>query len=106
MSDQHQPGKLTCYAAVYTRGPRWGELAETREKLRAAHIEYQHGHFEAGRLLMGGPYTDREFGLALFTTATRDETMKIVSDDPAVNAGVYNVDVATWVVALNAFDKA
>ena len=106
MSDTGHPPGLTCYAAVYTRGPRWEELADTREQLSAAHIKYQHGHFDAGRLLMGGPYTDREFGLALFATTTKEETLKIVSEDPAVKAGVYNVDVATWVVALNAFEKA
>ena len=105
MSERIEHEELICYAAVYTRGPRWDELADTREQLCAAHIRYQHGHYDAGRLLMGGPYTDREFGLALFKTATKEETLKIVSEDPAVSAGVYNVDVSTWRVALNAFAK-
>jgi len=103
MSAIDEESRLTCFTAVYTRGPRWDERQETREELRRAHIEYQHGHFTAGRLLMGGPHTDREFGLALFKTATKEETLKIVSNDPAVGAGVYNVDVCTWKVALNAF---
>jgi len=98
----NEPG-LICYAAVYTRGPRWEERAEQREELRKAHIEYQHGHFIAGRMVMGGPFTDREFGLALFTTATKDETLKIVSEDPAVRAGIYNVEVSTWKAVHNAF---
>ena len=105
MRDHSGPPGLTCYAAVYTRGPRWEELVDTHDELRKAHIEYQNGHFEAGRLLMGGPYTDREFGLALFKTATKEEALMIVSNDPAVSAGIYNVDVSTWRVALNAFTK-
>ncbi len=101
-ADNGQSG-LTCFAADYTRGPRWEELRETREELRKAHIEYQLGHFVAGRLLMGGPYTDREFGLALFKTETKEQTMRIVSNDQAVDAGVYSVDVCTWRVVHNAF---
>jgi uncharacterized protein YciI len=103
MSAEDERKELLCFAAVYTRGPRWDELTHAREKLRKAHIEYQHGHFVAGRMLLGGPFTDREFGMALFRTATKAETMKIVSEDPAVGAGIYNVEVCTWKVAHNAF---
>ena len=81
--------------AIYTPGPGWRAGDSECARLSAAHREYQHGHFASGALVMGGPFVDEKFGLALFTGSLED-VRAIVDADPAVAGGVYTVNLHRW----------
>jgi len=91
------------FVAVYSPGPNWDEGEAAREKRPSAHIEYQHEQFDAGKLVMGGPFLGRECGMALFRAADMAEAKAIVADDPLVSRGIYTAELYHWRVALSAF---
>ena len=86
--------------AIYTPGPNWLDGDAECERLSAAHREYQRQHFDAGTLVMGGPYIREQFGLALFTGILED-IRALVDADPAVAAGVYAVTLHHWRAAVS-----
>jgi len=92
------------FVAVYSPGPNWDEGKGAREKRPNVHIEYQHEQFHAGKLVMGGPFLDRECGMALFRAADMAEAQAIVAADPLVSRGVYAVELYHWRAAVSAFE--
>ena len=91
----------TLYAVLYTPGPEFERLGGREADLQARHVDYQVGHFKAGRLLLGGPYAARQGGIALFRAASQEEVERIVAADPAVTGGFYVAEVRAWEVVLN-----
>lgn len=86
--------------AIYTPGPNWRDNDPECERLSAAHREYQGVHFQAGALVMGGPYLGEQFGLALFT-GSLDDIRTLVDADPAVAADAYAVTLHHWRAAVS-----
>jgi uncharacterized protein YciI len=86
--------------AIYTPGPNWRDGDAECERLSAAHREYQGTHFQSGKLVMGGPYLDEKFGLALFTGSLED-IRALVDADPCVAAGIYTVVLHRWRAAVS-----
>jgi len=80
---------------IYSKGPNWCEEGPDGEHI-SLHIAHQHRQFEAGKLVMGGPFMDEAGGLAIFEVESRDEAAEIVHDDPAVKAGFYVVALHPW----------
>lgn len=60
-------------------------IAETRP----AHREYLGGLKEAGQLAASGPFTDDSGALIVYVTATEDEAIALIENDPFNRAGVF-----------------
>lgn len=88
--------------AVYTPGPKWQAGLSAMEQGAREHIDYQHRLYDAGQLSMGGPYLDREGGMALFSVGSVDEARALVDADPLVQRGVYTAALFPWRESLGA----
>jgi uncharacterized protein YciI len=88
--------------AIYTPGPKWQPGQTAMEQGAREHIDYQHGLYDRGRLAMGGPWLDREGGMALFTVDSVDEARALTDADPLVQRGVYTVALYPWRESLGA----
>lgn len=93
---------LTLYVALYAPGPAFDPAGAAQESLRRDHVAYQHSHFHAGRLVMGGPWVGESGGMALFRVGSISEVEAIVAGDPAIQAGIYTVTVHEYRAVLNA----
>ncbi len=82
-------------AVIYSKGPSW-RIERPDGEHTSRHIAHQRSNFEAGKLLMGGPFTDEPGGMAILDVETRDEAGEIVQNDPAVKAGFYVVALHPW----------
>jgi len=93
---------LTFYVALYSRVPAFDSASPAYEGLHRSHVDYQKSHFNAGRLVMGGPFVGEGGGMALFRAGSISEVQTIVAGDPAVQAGIYTVTVHEYQAVLNA----
>jgi len=82
-------------AVVYSKGPNWREEGPKGEHI-SRHIAHQRKNFEAGKLVMGGPFMDEQGGMAILEVDSRDEAQQIVQKDPAVSGGFYVVALRAW----------
>ena len=91
----------TYYMGLIRRGESWSpEVTPESEAIQAAHLAYIRGMFEAGQLVVAGPFTDggNLRGVFLFRTETLAEAEALASGDPAVKAGRLIVDIHPWMV--------
>jgi len=85
-------------AVVYSKGPNWSEEGPKGEHI-SRHIAHQRKNFDAGKLIMGGPFLDEQGGMAILEVDSRDEAQQIVQNDPAVSGGFYVVALHPWRIA-------
>ncbi len=57
------------------------------------HAAYLSDLHAKGRVLLAGRTEDGEFGIALLDTTDEDEARRILTSDPAVQAGVFRADL-------------
>ena len=91
----------TYYLGLLRRGQTWSpEVTPEIEATQAAHLAYIRGMFEAGSLVIAGPFTDGGDlrGVFLFKTGTLEEAEALAAGDPAVKAGRLIVDIHSWMV--------
>ena len=91
-------------AVIYSKGPAWADTEAPKDKIHA-HIAHQRKHFEAGKLVMGGPFIEEPGGMAIFDVAFRDEAAAIVRGDPAVTSGIYAAALHPWRVASSKYSQ-
>ncbi len=82
------------------RGPRAFEYSEEElDRLQAGHIAHLDAMRKRGVLLAGGPYRDQEDetfrGMSLYRTSL-EETRRLVTLDPSIQAGRMRAEVMTW----------
>ena len=83
-------------------GPNAAKVTpEERARLFAQHFAYRRALYEAGDILMYGPFeeaTDPAFrGLSIFRgDKTLDEVKRLVAEDPYVKSGIMQADVMVW----------
>ncbi len=91
----------TYYLGLLRRGSKWSpdETSDT-ERIQEAHLVHIRRMFEAGDLLIAGPFTDDGDlrGVFLFQTETLEEAQALAASDPAVKAGRLVVDIHPWKV--------
>ncbi len=85
---------------TYLKGANWRQEGREGEHV-SRHIAYQHGLFDAKKLVIGGPSRGEEAGMAVFEVASMDEANEIAQNDPAVKDGFYVVALRSWRIALN-----
>ena len=77
------------YIALFGHGPNWKQGSSVYEQGPPieGHLESMRRHFEAGVLLLGGPF-ERGGGIAVLDVADEADALEIMDADPAVAAGV------------------
>jgi uncharacterized protein YciI len=57
------------------------------------HLEAMRGLYNAGTLLLGGPFIDSQAGIAVLEVPDAAEGTRLMELDPAVQAGVFTFEV-------------
>lgn len=90
-------GMKTYVFAILKTGKAKVEKAE-RDKLVQGHLANILKLSESGTLVLAGPYMegDDSRGIFIFDVRTKEEAKKLVETDPAVKAGVFEVELRLW----------
>ncbi|MEC3894037.1 YciI family protein [Nocardiopsis alba] len=86
----------------YSPGPSWVEGVPLFEQPLQGHAEYQRELLGKGLLEFSGPFLDRDGGMAVLVTGDETEARRVTDNDPAVLSGVFAVDVAPLLIAVQA----
>lgn len=80
-------------------GPQAGSIDSIqRAKLIKGHLKNIGRLAKEGKLLIAGPFMDKGpyAGIFIFDVPTTEEARKLVSTDPAVQAGIFDMELHTW----------
>lgn len=92
----------TLFIVFRDPGPSWIEGRHTRQQpLWDEHAVFMDGLFEAGRVVLGGPYADGSRALVIVEARNRDEAQALFDDDPWTTEELLGVGEAIeWTVYL------
>jgi len=84
------------------------EDAEKKQELMRGHLDNISRLAEAGKLVVAGPFGKNDLdyrGLFILTTPSAEEARAMLETDPAIAAGVFDVEVIPWygAAALGAY---
>ena len=85
--------------AILKTGPAKVEDKEERNRLFRGHMENINKLVENGKLVVAGPFgkNDKNYrGLFILNAATVEEAKTLVDSDPAVKAGMFEVELIPW----------
>ncbi len=100
MSDTKQAPPIY-YVLFHTPGPNW-QVGTPYQKQPGVmdHVNYMATFMGDKTLVLGGPFLDNSGGMMVCKAANMEEAQKIGSEDPAVKAGLLNVEVKAWMVPM------
>ncbi|MEM7032369.1 MAG: YciI family protein [Chloroflexota bacterium] len=84
-------------------GPNWQDGVDFREQPDIMeHVAHYAEFLKAGKLSLGGPFTDPDSGGMMIADAdvTREELEQFAASDPTVQKGLLKFAVKTWYVAM------
>lgn len=92
------------YVMVFLRrGPSWSpERSPEVEKISDGHMAHIRAMGETGKMLLAGPFEiegtppNAIAGILLFDGVSVEEARSMASEDPAVKAGRFTLDVLPW----------
>ena len=70
------------------------------EKRVSEHFEYLQKLQKEGLLTMAGRFSEVLIGLVMIETASREEAVAIMNNDPAVKSGIFHAELYPWQIAL------
>lgn len=93
---------------ILKTGPVTVEDKEEKQKLMRGHLDNISRLAEEGKLVVAGPFGKNDLnyrGLFILTTASTEEAREMLKSDPAIAAGVFDVEVLPWygAAALSAY---
>jgi uncharacterized protein YciI len=91
------------FVILHRPGPAWKRGVEFREQPGVRdHVEHYRAVHAKGLLQMGGPYLTPDSGGMMVPVAgiSEEEVRRIAESDPAVKAGLLEVEVRPWYVAM------
>lgn len=91
----HQEGKAT-YLVIYRPGPAWLIGKSVPEQPLKEHGKYMLSLYIKGSMKLAGPLTDDAGGAVLLAVTDEREAEAIVTDDPAVEAGIFTYEMHPW----------
>lgn len=94
----------TYQMAFLRRGPNWWrEKGPESDKLFEQHIGHNMTMHKNGKMPLAGPFMKQEgtaypdlAGICVYNVETREEALTLANQDPAVQAGVFTVEVVPW----------
>jgi len=96
------------FVALLTPGPAWvaGRTVYQQGPPIQGHLEFMRTRFDAGDLLLGGPFASGKRGMAVLDVADERSAVELVEADPAVQAGVLVYELTEMIAYFDAFDGA
>lgn len=94
----------TYYATRLRPGSLWDRVKPVREQLYwDEHARFMDSLFEAGRVILGGPFSDRTGSLVIVAAESATEVHEMFRADPWTEHDVLVVaEVKEWVIFLDA----
>lgn len=65
-------------------------------KVRPAHLAYIDDLYKQGKVVMAGPYTDKQGGLVIYKAASPEEALELAKADPVVKEGARTLELREW----------
>jgi len=92
------PEMTTYYFVMLVKGPNW--TGQSNPDLMKQHLAHLRSMWEAKRLVIAGPLLDdgNTRGLCVYKVSSVEEARTLASEDPAVKAGRFAVEVHPWMV--------
>ena len=72
---------------------------QENQKLMRGHLDNIFRLADEGKLIVAGPFGKNDLnyrGLFIFTTTSIEETLALLKTDPAIAAGVFDVEILPW----------
>jgi uncharacterized protein len=100
-ADEPVPNMEKYYVVLLERAPSAPKLDEAAlEALQKKHLAHLRAMFEAGKMVIAGPFDEQQDptlrGMCLYRVATGAEARKLAEQDPMVLAGRLRVEVLAW----------
>ena len=94
------------FVAMLTPGPAWntGRSVYEQGPPIQRHLEFMRARYDAGDLLLGGPFVSGNRGMAVFEAADESSAVEMVEGDPAVQAGVLVYELTEMLAYFDVFD--
>jgi uncharacterized protein YciI len=100
-ADEPIPNMEKYYVVLLKRAPNAPKMDEPAlEALQKKHLGHLRAMFEAGKMVIAGPFDEQQDqtirGMCIYRVATIDEARKLAEQDPMVLAGRLRVEVLAW----------
>jgi uncharacterized protein YciI len=69
---------------------------ELNAKIRPAHLEYLNQLFLEEKVVMAGPFTDKQGGMVIYKADTMEEAEQLAKADPVVAQGARTLQLREW----------
>lgn len=69
---------------------------EINTKIRPAHLKYIDELFKLGKVVMAGPFTDKEGGMVIYRADSYEEAKKLAKEDPVVIEKARTLELREW----------
>jgi uncharacterized protein YciI len=103
-ADQQQyAAAKTMFLVIYRPGPSWLVGKPVSEQPLKEHAKYMLSLYVKGSMKLAGPLTDNAGGAVVLAVADDSEAKAIVTEDPAVKAGIFIYEMHPW--ELKPWDK-
>lgn len=90
------------FVLMHTPGPAWNpEVSFVAQKGVSQHRSYMNEQLQQGNLVLGGPFQDNSGGMMILKVNSIELAMEIANEDPAVQSGLLNVEVKSWLTPLS-----
>lgn len=96
------PPKMEKFYVVFLKRPANAPAMEeaAKEELQKKHIAHLRAMYEAGKLLIAGPFDEQKDesmrGMCLYRVETAGEAQRLAEEDPSVKAKRLEVEVLGW----------
>ena len=100
--DGDQTFMMQKYFLVFLKkGPNSSPDAEAAARIQEAHLAYLVGIYNQGYICMNGPFGDDGVirGATIYRVATAEDAERLASGDPAVKAGIFELEIHPWWLA-------
>mgnify|MGYP001826264049 CR=1 FL=1 len=100
--DGDQTFQMQKYFLVFLKkGPNSSPNAEAAARMQKAHLAYLGHIYNQGYICMNGPFGDDGMirGATIYRVATAEDAERLASGDPAVKAGIFELEIHPWWLA-------
>jgi uncharacterized protein YciI len=94
--EQQLAAAKTTFLVIYRPGPAWLLWKSVSEQPLKEHGKYMLSLYVKGSMKLAGPLTDNAGGAVVLAVANESEAKAIVSEDPAVKAGIFVYEMHPW----------
>jgi uncharacterized protein YciI len=89
---------LESFVIILQPAPAYG--TPNTDQIIDQHFAYLQSLQKDGVLLMAGRFSDVLVGLVIIEAKDRETALSIMTDDPAVKAGVFHAELHPWRIAI------